>query len=62
MRNLPAFRKLVEAWTRCRSGGTAVEYSLIAFAMFGALIPAFLYVASGMSVKFAAVTDYFKMP
>jgi len=37
----------------------AVEYVLIAAAMFGAIIPAFLYVASGISVKFSSINSYF---
>lgn len=59
------FNHMKETLKRClksQSGATAVEYSLIAFAMFGAIIPAFLYVASALGVKPSAVTDYFNSP
>lgn len=53
---------ILSKWSKSQSGAAAVEYSVIAFAMFGAIIPAFLYVASGMGIKFTAITDYFGMP
>lgn len=40
-------------------GAVAVEYGIIAMAMFAALIPAFLYVASGIQMKFSAIGGYF---
>ena len=43
----------------CESGTVAVEYVVIAAAMFLALIPSFLYVASGMTTKFSSISGYF---
>lgn len=53
--------QLVRHYACCRSGAVAVEYVVIASAMFGALIPAFLYVASGMGTKFTSITSYFSI-
>ncbi len=44
---------------KCESGTVAVEYVVMAAAMFLALIPSFLYVASGIGVKFSTISDYF---
>ena len=43
----------------CEQGAVAVEYVVIAAAMFLALIPSFLYVASGMTTKFSSIGGYF---
>ena len=43
----------------CERGAVAVEYVVIAAAMFLALIPSFLYVASGMTTKFSSIGGYF---
>lgn len=43
----------------CEIGAVAVEYVIIAAAMFLALIPSFLYVASGMTTKFSDIGSYF---
>lgn len=52
-------RVTVATWMKCQSGAAAVEYSIIAFAMFGAIIPAFFYVSSAMGIKFSDITAYF---
>lgn len=44
---------------KCESGTVAVEYVVMAAAMFLALIPSFLYVASGIGIKFSTISDYF---
>ena len=54
-----AVLRLIRRYADCRKGAAAVEYVVIATAMFGALIPAFLYVASGMGTKFSGITSYF---
>ncbi len=51
--------KALRIFAASQSGAMAVEYVLIAAAMFTAIIPAFLYVASGISIKFASITGYF---
>lgn len=56
IRKLPA---LVSKWFRDANGSTAVEYGIITTAMFLAIIPAFLYVATGIQVKFVSLTSYF---
>jgi Flp pilus assembly pilin Flp len=43
----------------CEIGAVAIEYVVIAAAMFLALIPSFLYVASGMTAKFSSIGGYF---
>lgn len=43
----------------CERGAVAVEYVVIAAAMFLALIPSFLYVASGMTTKFSSIGGFF---
>jgi Flp pilus assembly pilin Flp len=53
------FRDGVNKFLRCQNGTVAVEYGIIATAMFLALIPSFLYVASGMNLKFMSLTDFF---
>ncbi len=53
------FSSLAKAFRVCESGAVAVEYVMIAAAMFLALIPSFLYVASGMTNKFSSVGGYF---
>jgi Flp pilus assembly pilin Flp len=52
--------RVTGAYLRCENGAVAVEYVLIASAMFVALIPSFLYVASGMLLKFSSVQGYFE--
>lgn len=51
--------KMVKALIRCQSGAAAVEYSVIAFAMFGAIIPAFIYVSSSLGMKLTNIISYF---
>ena len=41
------------------NGAVAVEYGIIAMAMFAAIIPAFIYVASGIQTKFSEIGSYF---
>ena len=53
------FSRLAGGFLGCESGAVAVEYVIIAAAMFLALIPSFLYVASGMLAKFSSVGGYF---
>ncbi len=43
------------------SGAVAIEYSLIAGAMFLAISPAFYLVRDAINVKFADVTSYLAM-
>lgn len=43
----------------CDRGAVAVEYGIIVTAMFAAIIPGFLYVASGIQVKFSDIGGYF---
>ena len=50
---------VVQRFRDCQSGATAVEYGIIAMAMFLALIPAFIYVAAAMEIKFTGVTSFF---
>lgn len=50
---------MVAGFLRHCGGATAVEYGVIAMAMFLAIIPAFLYVSTGISVKFQGIVDYF---
>ena len=50
---------IVKSFLSCQRGAVAVEYVVIAAAMFLALIPGFLYVASGMTLKFSSVGTYF---
>ncbi len=50
---------VVRRFRECESGAVAVEYSVIAVAMFLALVPAFIYVAAAMEVKFTSVTSFF---
>ncbi len=51
--------KSVLACLRDDRGAVAVEYGIIAMAMFAAIIPAFLYVASGVQTKFSEIGSYF---
>ena len=51
--------RLANAFRASESGAVAIEYVIIAAAMFLALIPSFLYVASGMTTKFFSVGGYF---
>lgn len=53
------FSRLTSAFRACENGAVAIEYVIIAAAMFLALIPSFLYVASGMTTKFSSVGGYF---
>jgi Flp pilus assembly pilin Flp len=50
---------LIRAFWACESGAAAVEYGVIATAMFLALIPAFIYVAAAMEIKYTSVTSFF---
>jgi Flp pilus assembly pilin Flp len=43
----------------CEKGSTAIEYSLIAGAMFLAITPAFYMVRDSINVKFEAIVGYF---
>ena len=52
-------RGLVKEYLSSDSGASAVEYSIIAMAMFLAIIPAFLFVSTGISLKLDAIGDYF---
>ncbi len=54
-----AFGKRFTSFLACERGAVAIEYVVIAAAMFLALIPSFLYVASGMTTKFSSVSGYF---
>ena len=49
----------VKKLLRCESGSTAVEYGIIVTAMFLAIIPAFIYVSTGIMMKFQVIGDYF---
>ena len=51
--------KVVSEFLRHCGGAAAVEYGIVAMAMFLAIIPAFLYVSTGIQLKFQAITDYF---
>jgi Flp pilus assembly pilin Flp len=58
------FRKVadmgcVRSFLADETGAVAVEYGIIAMALFAAIIPAFLYVASGIQSKFSDVAAYF---
>ena len=53
------FANLVDRLMRCERGAVAVEYGIIVTAMFAAIIPGFLYVASGIQVKFSDIGGYF---
>jgi Flp pilus assembly pilin Flp len=54
---LPA--NALRAFVPCPKGAVAVEYGIIAMAMFAALIPAFLYVSTGITLKFTALKSFF---
>jgi Flp pilus assembly pilin Flp len=47
------------AFLKDQRGTVAVEYGIIAMAMFAAIIPGFLYVASGIQLKFEDIGSYF---
>ena len=49
----------VKSLLRSDSGAVAVEYGIIVTAMFAAIVPGFLYVASGIQVKFSDIGGYF---
>jgi Flp pilus assembly pilin Flp len=51
--------RVVSEFFRDVEGATAVEYGIIATAMFLAIIPAFLYVSTGIMIKFQSLTDFF---
>ncbi len=51
--------RVVSKFFRDVEGATAVEYGIIATAMFLAIIPAFIYVSTGIMIKFQSLTDYF---
>lgn len=40
-------------------GAVAVEYGIIVMAMFLAIIPAFLYVSTGIMLRLQSISDYF---
>ena len=50
---------VVSKFLRDANGATAVEYGIIATAMFLAIIPAFIYVSTGIMIKFQSLSDYF---
>jgi Flp pilus assembly pilin Flp len=54
----PEFLQLVSKFFRNTKGTVAVEYGIIITAMFLAIIPGFLYVSSGISVKFRDIAAY----
>lgn len=41
-------------------GAVAVEYGIIATAMFLAIIPAFLYVSTGITLRLQSISSYFQ--
>ncbi len=47
---------------RCEQGAVAIEYSLIAGAMFLAISPAFYLVRDSINVKFQTIVDYLVAP
>ncbi len=49
----------VKTLLSCEDGAVAVEYGIIAIAMFAAIVPGFLYVASGIQTKFSDIGGYF---
>lgn len=53
-------KSLVTRFLRCEDGSAAVEYGVIIMAMFAAIIPAFIYVSTGMGAKFDELSNYFK--
>ena len=57
--NIKRIAAIAQNLLGCERGTVAVEYVVIAAAMFLALIPSFLYVASGMSTKFSSIGGYF---
>lgn len=59
MHKLREVAGVVSKFLRDANGATAVEYCIIATAMFLAIIPAFLYVSTGIMVKFQSLSDYF---
>lgn len=57
--NLREVAGVVSKFLRDANGATAVEYGIIATAMFLAIIPAFIYVSTGIMIKFQSLTAYF---
>jgi Flp pilus assembly pilin Flp len=53
---------IVSRFLRHESGSAAVEYAVVAMAMFMAIIPAFVYVSSGIGLKFQSIVSYFSSP
>ena len=49
----------IRQFLQCESGTVAVEYVVIAAAMFLALIPGFLYVSSALGVRLSLIIDFF---
>ena len=49
---------VVSKFFRDARGTVAVEYGIIATAMFLAIIPAFIYVSTGIMVKFQSIADF----
>jgi Flp pilus assembly pilin Flp len=51
---------LVSKALRDEGGAAAVEYGVIVMALFMAIIPAFVYVSTGIAVKLQSITGYFE--
>ena len=49
----------LKAFLKNTRGTVAVEYGVIITAMFLAIIPRFLYVSTGIRIKFEALASYF---
>lgn len=58
MPELHEFSEVVSKFFRDAKGTVAVEYGIIATAMFLAIIPGFLYVSSGILVKFQDIAAF----
>jgi Flp pilus assembly pilin Flp len=50
---------LVSEVLRDQSGAAAVEFGIIVMALFMAIIPAIIYVSTGLAAKLQTVTNYF---
>lgn len=59
MRKPADYFMVVSKFLRHSGGAAAVEYGIVAMAMFMAIIPAFLYVSTGIQLKFQTITSYF---
>ena len=56
---MKTMKNKIDRFIRDESGAVAIEYSLIAGAMFLAISPAFYLVRDAINVKFAAIASYF---